>query len=176
MLHASSLSPHRVSSTRRLPALVAVAATLLLTGCAGGVSVPVAPHATDPVCANIVLAMPDQLGSFARIKTASQATAAWGDTPQQAITVRCGVEIQGPTEEHCTTVTDVSGREVDWITIQDAETGVWTMTTYGRSPAVEVTIPPGMSTSPAVELTTAVSLAPATRFCSGLPPESQETH
>lgn len=145
-----------------------VGASLLLTSCASGVTVPVAPNATDPLCANIVLAVPEKLGEFPRLKTASQATAAWGDSPQEAITLRCGVDFQGPTEELCTTVTDPSGREVDWITVQDPETEAWTMTTYGRSPAVEVMIPPGMSTSPAVELTGAVSIAPASRFCSGL--------
>lgn len=140
---------------------------LVLSGCAPTIYIPPAAHATDPVCAEIVLAMPRTLNDFPRIKVSSQATAAWGDTPQQAITLRCGVPVMGPTEDECVTVTDTAGREVDWITVQDPETKAWTMTTYGRSPAVEVTIPDGMSTSPAVELTSAVSLAPATRFCSG---------
>ncbi len=169
MLHAFSFSHHRKPAAKRIGIIAVLGSALVLSGCAGGVTVPVGEYATDPLCADIVLAVPDEIGGFKRIRTASQATAAWGDSPQEAITLRCGVEPQGPTEEHCTTVTDVSGRDVDWITVQDPETQVWTMTTYGRFPAVEVEIPPGMSTSPAVELTNAVSLAPATRFCSGMP-------
>lgn len=156
-------------ASKLVGATALIGAALVLTGCAGTVTVPVGPNATDPLCANIVLAVPDKLSDFDRINTDSQATAAWGDSPQQAITLRCGVDVQGPTEDECTTVTDLTGREVDWITVQDPETEAWTMTTYGRSPAVEVTIPPGMSTSPAIELTNAVSLAPASRFCSGKP-------
>lgn len=169
MLHAlSSFSRHK-PPTKPFGVIAVLGSALILGGCAGGVTVPVGPHATDPICADIVLAVPQQLGGFDRIKTASQATAAWGESPQEAITLRCGVDVQGPTEEHCTTVTDLSGREVDWITVQDPQTDIWTMTTYGRSPAVEVSIPPGMSTSPAIELTNAVAIAPATRYCSGVP-------
>ena len=156
----------RAAIARRAGAVVVgLVGALVLAGCAPTVSVEVAPYATDPVCARIVLALPDLLNGMPRVQTSSQATAAWGDTAQKTIQLRCGVEVPGPTTDECVTVTDESGRDVDWLTVQDPVTKVWTLTTYGRSPAVELTVPAGMSTSPAVELSTAISFAAPTRNC-----------
>lgn len=141
-------------------ALAVIATT---SACTPTVSVPVAPHAADPVCAEIVLALPDALNDLPKIATASQATAAWGE-PSSAIALRCGVEVPGPTTDRCQTVTDASGRSVDWLVVENADGG-WTFTTYGRSPAVEVVVPPGVSTSPLDELNRAVQAAEQTRQC-----------
>ncbi|MGO1317155.1 MAG: DUF3515 domain-containing protein [Cellulomonadaceae bacterium] len=165
MPHPSLPRPLRAPRSLRIlaGAGAAAGALLLLGGCAPTVSVPVAPHAADPVCAQIVLAVPDQLGALPKIATASQATAAWG--PQdQAITLRCGVEVPGPTTDRCQAVTDASGLEVDWLVVE-TDDGGWRFTTYGRSPAVEVTVPPETSTSPVDLLNRAVSAAEQTRRC-----------
>jgi hypothetical protein len=130
--------------TRRALLGVAAAATLL-AGCASAVPVEVAPHATDPVCASVVLATPDSLGDgLDRHDTTSQATTAWGD-PAHAVVLRCGVEPLGPTTEHCVTVATPGGATVDWVAVADdpehQDDSAWTFTTYGREPAVEVRVP-----------------------------------
>lgn len=144
-------------------AAVALSGLLATTGCAARVGVPAAPSADDPLCASVVLALPDSLDGLPRVGTTSQATAAWG-RDGQPVTVRCGVEPPGPTAEECVRVTDPSGVVVDWISVQ-REDGGWTMTTYGRDPAVEVSIPADRSTAPLVELNAAVALSPAEREC-----------
>lgn len=116
-----------------------VTGVAVLAGCAPTVPVDVAPHATDPVCASVVLALPQSLGEgLDRIDTDAQATAAWGEQ-RAAVVLRCGVEPPGPTTDRCQSVTTPNGPTVDWVVVE--EDGDWTFTTYGRVPAVEVTIP-----------------------------------
>lgn len=149
-----------------------VAAVLALAGCASPVSVPVAPFAHDPVCAEVVLALPAELAEAPRADTTSQGTAAWTDgDPREAIVLRCGVEPLPPTTEQCVTATADDGTSVDWVTVPgDEGAGTpWTFTTYGREPAVEVTVPTSVtserSTSFLVDLGPAVGHAEQTRQC-----------
>lgn len=126
---------------------VAVAAGPL-TGCASTVPVAVATHATDPVCADVVLSTPDSLGpGLHRLATSAQATTAWG-SKHAPVVLRCGVEPPGPTTERCETIQTPNGPSIDWLVIPaDAaasSTGAptdWTFMTYGRVPAVEVHVP-----------------------------------
>jgi len=150
-------------------ALLTVATT---AACSSAVSVPVAAHGADPVCADVVLALPAELASYPRRSTSSQATTAWGD-PAAPIVLRCGVEPPGPTTDRCVTATDHAGRSVDWIAIE-GPTGAgggatWTFTTYGREPAVEVTVPPEVtkdsSTSFLIDLAPAVDKTTTLRSC-----------
>lgn len=64
--------------------------------------------------------------------------------------------------------TDSGG--VDWLVAEDGD-GAWTFTTYGRDPAVEVIVPPGVtathSTSFVADLGPAINRIPATRSCVG---------
>ena len=125
-----------------LPAVVSV--LLTLSACAPAVSTAQAPHGAEPVCASVVLALPDRLGAMARLSTTSQASAAWG-TVAAPVVLRCGVTVPGPTVEHCVTVETAGGPSIDWLAVAghpDAQgsTG-WTFTTYGRDPAVEVRVP-----------------------------------
>lgn len=161
---------------RALRALKALAAVLLATGaaaaCTPTVSVEVAPNAADPLCASVVLASPDLLATYSRLDTTSQATTAWGD-PTAPIVLRCGVMPPGPTTDRCVTATDDAGTSVDWIAIEgeaEADGGsTWTFTTYGRKPAVEVTVPPQVtkdsSTAFLVDLAPAVAKAEKLRSC-----------
>jgi hypothetical protein len=151
----------RITARAWIVALPALA--LLVGGCATAVPVTAATHATDPVCAALILATPDSLGEgLSRRHTTAQATTAWGDP---AIVLRCGVEPPGPTTERCVTVTSAVGPGIDWLVVQDDATGSattgpttpvpsagstagaapgagdWTFTTYGRVPAVEVHVP-----------------------------------
>ncbi|UZN01866.1 DUF3515 family protein [Cellulomonas sp. S1-8] len=118
-------------------AVVGLLATL--TACAPTVPVQVAPYATDPVCASVVLALPESLGEgLDRLDTDAQATTAWG-APRAAVVLRCGVEPLGPTTDRCESVTTPRGPTVDWVVVEDD--GDWTFTTYGRVPAVELHVP-----------------------------------
>ena len=163
--------PRPLPSPLALAALGALVAASLV-GCARAVSVEVAPDAANPVCASVVLALPTELGGSALLTTTSQATAAWGD-PAAPIVLRCGVVPPGPTTQRCVQATDASGASVDWIAVEGepGATGgaLWTFTTYGRDPAVEVRVPAALttdhSTSFLVDLTRAVTKSPSHRAC-----------
>ena len=145
---------------------------LLLAGCTSAVSVKAAPHAQEPACASIVLALPDVLGDLERMDTTSQASAAWG-SPTAAVVLRCGVEPLGPTTDRCVTVETPGGPSVDWVTVAgepDADGAAdWTFTTYGREPAVEVVVPAAVtashSTSFVDQFGPAIDQVVATRSC-----------
>ncbi|MCV2393990.1 DUF3515 domain-containing protein [Actinotalea sp. M2MS4P-6] len=156
---------------RPLPVAAALALVVPLAGCATRVPVEPAPSAGDPLCAEVVLALPLELGGLERVLTDSQASMAWGD-PAHPIVLRCGVEPPGPTTDQCVTADD-GEVAVDWVAVpgEADATGAadWTFTTYGRSPAVEVFVPAEVtgtrSTSFLVELGPAISKIPATRHC-----------
>lgn len=157
----------------RAVALVVVAMAAL-GACASTADVEVAPNAADPVCASVVLALPQELADLPRLETSSQGTAAWGDA-SAPVALRCGVEPLPPTTDPCVTVTDPSGVRVDWVAVEDpsqtsASGGtLWTFTTYGREPAVEVVVPPevtaGRSASFLVDLGPAVAETEQVREC-----------
>ncbi|ROS73560.1 uncharacterized protein DUF3515 [Cellulomonas sp. PhB143] len=142
----------------------------LAAGCTPTIGVPVADDAANPVCADVVLALPDVVDGLHQTKTDSQATTAWGE-PGAAVTLRCGVAPPGPTaSEPCTTVPGADA-DVDWLASPDAE-GTWTFVTYGRDPAVEVKVPPTVrkdhSTAFIGDLNGPVSKIPQKHRCVGL--------
>lgn len=166
---------------RRPAALLAVGA---LAGCSAAVPVSVAPQATDPLCAQIVLATPTSLGDgLDQVRTTAQATRAWGE-PGAAVVLRCGVEPPGPTTDRCVAYESPEGTSVDWLVVPSTGgtplptaggagpvggEADWTFTTYGRTPAVEVFVPAAVasehSTSFLDQLADAVVLAPQERSC-----------
>lgn len=159
---------------RRLTALVLVGlGTVGLTACSSALPVEVAPHADDPLCAEVVLALPRTLEDLDRLPTGSQATVAWGDRSAPVV-LRCGVEPPGPSTDQCVTADDGS-TSVDWLAVPDEVAGAdetevgWTFTTYGRSPAVEVRVPADVvqsrSTAFLIDLGPAVAHVDATRTC-----------
>ena len=112
--------------------------------------------------------MPDRLGGLERRATTSQATDAWGD--EFAIVARCGVEVPGPSEDVCIAV-ETGGYAADWVISETEDSRI--ATTYGRNPAVEVTIPKIRADEAVAdvlaELTPPVALAdPTGRACVGL--------
>lgn len=150
--------------TRTVVAVTLAGAVLAVSGCASPVAdVEPAPEATDPVCAETMVALPDVVAGLERRETDSQATAAWGEP--SAVILRCGVPVPGPTTEHC-----VTANGVDWVTRDDGE--FWTLTSYGRSPAVEVLFDDTQagSSSVMVDLASAVSRIPATGGCTTTAP------
>lgn len=154
-----------------MPAVALLLAVSALAGCTSAVPVEAAPYAHDPVCAEVVLALPRDLEGLPRLGTTSQASVAWGDRSAPVV-LRCGVEPPPPTTDACVSADDGS-IAVDWVTRTGPEQpnggAEWTFTTYGRSPAVEVHVPAEVtaerSTSFLVDLNTAVSKIEQTRFC-----------
>lgn len=123
----------------RLLALPATGLMMLGLASCGTVQVPPGPAATDPTCADIVLSAPPEVLGMERVETSSQGTAAWG-SGEDTIVMRCGVTPPGPTTDLCTTLTDGDGIEVDWI-VRELEDEVFLYTTYGREPAIDVSVP-----------------------------------
>lgn len=138
-------------------AAIAIALLPALGACARPVGVEPAPSASEPVCAELLLGLPDELGGQERRSTTSQASRAWGDP---AIVLRCGVNPLPPTVEQCVAVSASDGTEVGWVIVEDDD--VTTLTSYGKIPAVEVTIPAEYSGDATIltELTDVVAALP----------------
>jgi hypothetical protein len=157
-----------VTSSPLRPAAAAlglVAAAAGLVACTPTITVPAGVDAAEPVCAKVVLMLPEEVGGQAKVRASSQATAAWGE-PGRAITLRCGVEPPAPTTQDCQSVDPgIPGLGTfDWITTQD-DNG-WTFTTYGREPAVAVQVPTelggGQPTAALIDVSRAVAEIPTT--------------
>ena len=119
----------------RRPAVLSVAATILLagavlTGCTSTVSLEPAAAANDPGCADVSVRLPGSIGGEQRRWTDAQATGAWGDPASVILT--CGVDELGPTTLPCTAVGGV-----DWV-IDDSDAPRYRVTTFDRTPAVEI--------------------------------------
>lgn len=151
---------HRRTSIRVLGAVGALAGGLSLAGCSPAVDVPAAADAANPACAPMMVALPDSLGDAQLRQTNSQATAAWGEP--SLVILRCGVNVPGPTTDRCVTVNGV-----DWL-LKEGDP-VWTLTTYGRTPATEILMDPDKISSATVlaELANAAGKVPAERSCIG---------
>ena len=116
---------------------VAKAAAILLVlgslaGCTAAVPMQSAEDAANPVCADIVVRLPEDIDGHERRETDAQGTGAWGDPA--VILLTCGVEVPGPSTQRCVTIDGV-----DWL-VDDSEEGRGVFTTYGRDPAVQVVI------------------------------------
>lgn len=132
---------------------------LLLTGCAPVVNLEAAPGANDPLCAEVSVRLPDELGSLAQRETNSQATSAWGEPA--AILLRCGLE-----GVEVSTLPCVTAGEVDWL-VDDSEAPNYRFISYARYPAVEVIVDSTMASGiTALEgLSQAVAKIPAAKAC-----------
>jgi hypothetical protein len=114
-------------------AAVAVLAIGLLTGCSPTVALTPAASATSAKCASVVVLLPDTVSTLAQRNTDAQGTGAWGEPAD--ILLRCGVPVPDPTSAlPCVTVDGI-----DWLR-NDKKAPVYVFTTYGRDPAVAVTI------------------------------------
>jgi hypothetical protein len=109
---------------------LAIMAGIGLTGCAATVNLEPADGSDDPACAEVSVRLPGAIGDQPRRWTDAQATGAWGDPA--TILLTCGVTAPGPTTMRCETVAGV-----DWI-IDETDAPRFRVTTYGRTPAVEI--------------------------------------
>lgn len=132
----------------------------LLTGCASTVSLEAAPNSNDPLCAEVSVRYPNQIGDLESRNTNSQATSAWGDPAR--ILVRCGLE---PVE--ISSLPCVTAGEIDWL-VDETQAPNYRFISFGRNPAVEVIVDSeNASGVTALEsLAMAVSKIPATKTCS----------
>ncbi len=154
-------------SLRASAVLLAALAAAALTGCSPTVPMQPAAGANDPLCADVIVRLPPTVDGQARRWTDAQGTGAWGDPT--AVLLTCGVEPPGPSTLRCITIGGV-----DWL-VDESESPRFRLTTYGRTPAVEVYLDNELvSPNDALdELGRAVSMIPATGACTApeAPPE-----
>jgi hypothetical protein len=135
----------------RSRALAIVGAALLaasLAGCTSTVSLEPATDAGEAACAEVTVRLPEVVDGQERRWTDAQSTGAWGSPA--AVILACGVTPPGPTEAQCLTI-----EGVDWI-VDESDAPQYRLTTYGRTPAVEVLVDNEV-VSPNVVLTTLAS-------------------
>jgi Protein of unknown function (DUF3515) len=111
---------------------LAMVAVGVLTGCTPTVALTPAASATSAKCASVVVLLPDTVSTLAKRDTDAQGTGAWGEPAD--ILLHCGVPVPGPNSLECVTVDGI-----DWLRKVEPHE-VTTFTTFGRNPAVSVTI------------------------------------
>ncbi|MEV5597418.1 DUF3515 family protein [Streptomyces sp. NPDC052496] len=92
-----------------------------------------APNAGHPLCGDIARHYPAQLLGKNRVEANGAGVAVWGDA---TVVLRCGTAPPRPTTDPCVNVNGV-----DWVLRGDASSDSRKLlVTYGRDPAVEVTV------------------------------------
>lgn len=142
-------------------ALPLIAISLALTGCTPTVALDAADQAEDPSCAAVIVRLPETVASQAKRETNAQGTGAWGNPT--SVILHCGVVSPGPTTDRCLSINGI-----DWVEV-DVSPPRYTYVTYGRTPAVEVTVDNTAADASSVlpDLTDAVAVIPAGRACVG---------
>ncbi|WP_167542493.1 DUF3515 family protein [Streptomyces himastatinicus] len=97
-------------------------------------SVEPGPYADNPKCADVISRAPETVLSKHRDDVTGEGVASWGDG---SVVLRCGVTPLRPTTNLCVDV-----NSVDWVLDEKRanKDGVQVLTTYGRTPAVEITV------------------------------------
>ena len=135
------------------------AIALLLSGCAPIVNLGAAEYSNDPLCAEVSVRLPAEIGELQKRQTNAQATGAWGDP--SSVLLRCGLE-----GVEVSTLPCVSAGDVDWL-VDDSDAPNYRFISYARFPAVEVIVDSeNASGITALEsLSQAVAQIPATKVC-----------
>ena len=110
----------------------AFALTLSLSACSPTISLEPAADANNPLCANVIVRLPDAVDGQERRSTNAQSTAAWGNPA--TVILRCGIE---PVE--ISTLPCVTANGVDWI-VDDSAKPSFRFISFGRTPALEVIV------------------------------------
>jgi hypothetical protein len=136
-----------------IPALLLGAA-----GCGSDLPKP-GPEAGSAACTALLERLPERVLDRQRTDLDVAGAAAWGDP---AIVLRCGVQPTGPTSDPCL---DAGG--LDWTFTETKEH--FRFITYGREPAVEVTLPTSIdrttATGALIDLAEAITPIPKTASC-----------
>lgn len=161
-------------------AALLTAGVAVLTACGQPAYVEAGRYAADPICGEVLQALPQEINGAKRRSITSQATAAWGEPP---VSLRCGIEPPAPTTDRCITVKSFGDDPgIDWISVETTdptfpeaarvETGAWVFRTYGRVPAIEVVVPTEWAgdqpTAVLLDLAPAVEVSPVQRECVGV--------
>jgi hypothetical protein len=135
------------------------AIALLLSGCAPIVNLGAAEYSNDPLCAEVSVRLPAEVGELQKRQTNAQATGAWGDP--SSVLLRCGLE-----GVEVSTLPCVTAGDVDWL-VDDSDAPNYRFISYARFPAVEVIVDSeNASGVTALEsLAQAVAQIPATKVC-----------
>ncbi|MCX5050168.1 MULTISPECIES: DUF3515 family protein [unclassified Streptomyces] len=91
-----------------------------------------APRGDAPECHRVAQGFPPGLAGLDRTDTDVPGVAVWGDG---AVTARCGLRTPDPTLDPC-----VSVDGIDWVWRPKSPDGARVLVTYGRDPAVEITL------------------------------------
>jgi hypothetical protein len=118
---------------KTVPAILVVALLVTLTGCAPTVALQPAADAISPICASVIVHLPDTVDGQPSRVTDAQGTGAWGNPA--AVILRCGVPVPAPTA----TLPCVTVDNIDWLR-DDSKDPSFVFTTFGRDPAIEVII------------------------------------
>ncbi|MFK4226274.1 DUF3515 domain-containing protein [Streptomyces sp. NPDC019890] len=92
------------------------------------------PHAKDPACAALAERLPGKLAGLSRQGALSPGVTVWGNNE---VIARCGVTPPEKTTDACASINNT-----DWVIreMPDHGRGGRLLVTYGRRPAVELTI------------------------------------
>ena len=137
-----------------LQPLAIVGVLVTLSGCSTIVATSPAPHANSIACANVTVRLPATVAGLSRRETNAQATAAWGDPA--SVLLRCGIRAPAASTLPCVTIDSVF-----WLQDKGTVHSV-TYTSYGRDPAITITIDPSkVSAGNALgDLSSSVELTP----------------
>ncbi|WP_314453994.1 DUF3515 family protein [uncultured Microbacterium sp.] len=128
-------------SPRTLALLAVLALVPGLAACSTTVAMEPAKLANDPACASVISRLPESISGQERRWTDAQATGAWGNPA--SILMTCGLEPPAPSTLPCRSVDGV-----DWIVDESqAADKLFTLTTYGREPAIQVFLDQGTASS-----------------------------
>jgi hypothetical protein len=112
-----------------------------LAACSTTVAMEPATLANDPACASVISRLPDGISGQERRWTDAQSTGAWGNPA--SILMTCGLEPPAPSTLPCR-----SFDGVDWLVDESqAADNLFTLTTYGREPAIQVFLNQGTASS-----------------------------
>ncbi len=141
---------NRFASAGARRAAITVTATCVLLGvcaCTGGSAVTAAPQASDPACTAALSAAPATVLGQPRTPLQVLGGAAWGEP---AVVLRCGLPELAPTSLDCISINDI-----DWVI--DARSDPVLISSFGRSPAIEVRVPTSYGRTSAADAAVDVS-------------------
>ncbi|MEU2790882.1 DUF3515 domain-containing protein [Streptomyces sp. NPDC007100] len=123
----------RLFSGVAVGALLAAGGVIALAVVSSSPGVESAPNAHHPACGDLAKRYPSKLLGADRSEAGAPGVAVWGDS---AVVLRCGLTPPRPTTDPCFVVNGV-----DWVLEQGkSKSGKKVLVTYGRNPAVEVTV------------------------------------
>lgn len=160
--------PRLTRPCARCGALAGAASLLVVASaaaCSGSEAVQPAPSASAAACTTALAAAPATVLGKARTPLDVAGALAYGEPP---IVVRCGLAAPGPSPDRCL---ELDG--TDWLLTSADEAVPVVLVSFGRDPAVEVTVPGDYgrenASAAAIDLAPVARALPSNgRACQGL--------